>query len=132
MLSNINVSRIYNYADQLLSPWDQRPVFKSNVTQMISLRQCKPRIEWEILRKLPTYFPTVAIEHSLSPANEPTLKPKDSEKELIFYHLQKLTSLNLVKPKGEDHMYFAALNSKSCLLTPPGRFYWNMIVNKMP
>jgi len=33
----------------------------------------------------------------------------------------------LVVPVGEDHMYYAAINSKSCKLTILGEHYWKLV-----
>ena len=41
--------------------------------------------------------------------------------------LQKLESVDLVEPVDEEHMYFAAMNSKSCRLTPLGKYYWKLL-----
>ena len=32
---------------------------------------------------------------------------------------------------GEDHMYFAAMKSKSCALTSIGKQYWRLVHNKL-
>lgn len=130
ILGNITVASIYNYADKLLNPFEQRPVFKAHISKMISLRQTKPKIDWSLLSKLITYFPDIDTEYQLSPAYEPTSEPRETNKEIIFSHLQKLTAANMIKPQGEEHMYFAAINNKTCILTPLGRFYWNMVIAK--
>ena len=41
--------------------------------------------------------------------------------------LQKLEGIGLVVPTNEDHMYFAAMRSKSCHLTPMGKHYWRLV-----
>ena len=45
--------------------------------------------------------------------------------------LQRCRAAKLVEPVGEDHMYYAAMNSRSCALTPLGRHYWRMASNNM-
>ena len=46
----------------------------------------------------------------------------------IFYLLlQKLEGIGLVVPVGEEHMYFAAMNSKACELTAVGKQYWRLV-----
>jgi hypothetical protein len=45
----------------------------------------------------------------------------------IFKILQKMESVNLVAPTGEEHMYFAAMNNKSCHLTTLGKRYWDLV-----
>ncbi len=129
ILGNVSIASLYDYADHLLGPWEQRPIFKSHVSKMISLRNCKPHIDINILRKITTYFKTPAFQFPLSPEFEPTAKPESTEKEAIFAELQKMRAVNLVEPVDEDHLYFAAINNKSCELTHTGRFYWEMVNN---
>lgn len=38
ILGNVSVASIYAYVDQALGAWDQRPLFKSHVSRMLSLR----------------------------------------------------------------------------------------------
>ncbi|MGF1573365.1 MAG: caspase family protein, partial [Sumerlaeia bacterium] len=38
----------------------------------------------------------------------------------IFKDLQKMEGVGLVVPVSEEHMYYAAMNSKSCRLTALG------------
>ena len=40
-----------------------------------------------------------------------------------------MVHVNLVVPVGETHMYYAAMNSKSCKLTALGVHYWNLVKN---
>ena len=126
ILGNVNVASIYSYVDQILGAWDQRPLFKSYVSQLIPLRKCKPIIDLPLLRLLPEYFSSPTNEIKLDHSYEPTENPRDTEKEKIFGHLQKYRAARLLEPVGEEHMYFAAMNCKSCKLTPLGQFYWNL------
>jgi len=97
---------------------------------MISLRKCKSKIELSNLRKLTTYFnESIEQKYQLSPAYEPTEMPKDEDKEAIFATLQKMTSLNMIEPIGEEHMYYAAINNGCCQLTPLGKYYWTLVIN---
>ena len=47
-----------------------------------------------------------------------------------FKELQKFESVGLVVPVEEEHMYFAAINSKSCRLTALGYQYWRLVKEK--
>ena len=51
---HITPGSIYAYVDQALGAWDQRPIFKTNVTQFTSLRQVPPQVPLETLRKMST------------------------------------------------------------------------------
>jgi len=37
---------------------------------------------------------------------------------------------SVLVPVGEDHMYYAAMNSKSCKLTVLGAHYWSLVKNE--
>lgn len=137
---NITPGSIYSYIDQALGPWDQRPVFKTNVTQFISIRKVKPLIPVEILRKIRDYFQKPKDIFPLNPSFEDTNSPDIEHKCIepfaipenivIFKNLQKMTSVGLIRPVGEEHMYFAAMNSRSCELTPLGQHYWRLVDKK--
>ncbi len=129
ILGYVTIDAIYYRASMLLGPWDQRPIFKSYLSSLSILRKCQPKVELEVLRQLPLYFETPDCEHRLSPAYEPDAEPRDLQKEQIFGHLQKMTAIGLVKPVGEEHMYYAAMNNRSCALTPLGKFYWKLAAN---
>ena len=126
VIGNVTVASVYAYVDQALGAWDQRPLFKSHVAKLIPLRTCKPGVEMPILRLLPKYFPDPSQEFPLDPSYEPDAEPDHPEHEEIFGHLQKYRAARLLVPVGEDHMYFAAMNSKSCKLTPLGQFYLHL------
>ena len=76
-------------------------------------------------------------ELNLNPSYEYTNNPNIEHKVIepysinsnvdIFKNLQKLESAGLVCPVDEEHMYYAAMNSKSCKLTPLGQHYWNLV-----
>jgi hypothetical protein len=127
---HITPGSIYAYVDQALGPWDQRPIFKTNVTRFTSLRTITPSVPHEKLRKLTEYFPTPNEEHKLDPSYEDTAG-NDPVKVPIFKDLQKFVSVGLVVPVGEEYMYFAAMNSKSCRLTALGFQYWRMVKDKL-
>lgn len=127
LCGKVTVAGIYTHVDRGLTAWDdQRPLFKSHVSQLIPLRICAPAVDMAVLRLIPGYFKTPDVEFQLDPSFEPTVLPKHEENERIFGHLQKLRAAHLVVPEGEDHMYFAAMNSKSCKLTAMGRHYWRL------
>lgn len=122
----ITVASMYSFADKLLGPWEQRPIFKAHVAKMIPLRKAKPVVQLDTLRKLPIYFKNVDDDYQLDPSYEPEAEPKGHDNEKIFADLQKYNKAGLVIAVGEEHMYFAAINSKSCALTPLGKYYWKL------
>ena len=126
LLGDITPGSIYAHIDQSLGAWDQRPVFKTNVKEFISLRSVQPAIEISDLRKIVELFPN-KDHHKLDPDYEPDSPTPDLLKNEMFAVLQKFNRINLVKPVDEDHMYFAAMRSKSCKLTVLGEHYWSLI-----
>ena len=127
---HVTPGAVYSYVDRALGAWDQRPVFKTNVTQFISLRHVPAPVPLAILRKLPEYFSGATDEHGLDPTYEETSGVSSPTKAAVFKELQKMERVGLIVPVGEDHMYYAAMNSKSCLLTALGRHYWRLANEK--
>ena len=133
LLGDITPGSIYAHIDQSLGAWEQRPIFKTNVKAFTSLRKVSPPIQLSELKQVTTLFQTPSSSLLLDPSFEPQppalnhgVAP-DPENNRKFAILQKLNRLNLVKPVGEEHMYFAAMNSKPCQLTVLGEHYWNLI-----
>ena len=131
LLGQITPGSVYAYIDQALGPWDQRPVFKTNVSRFITLRTEKPAVPLEILKQITVYFPAPDYEFPLDPSYEFMNKSVANPNHVaIFQNLQKYNRVGLVVPIGEEHMYFAAQNSKSCRLTALGAHYWRLVNKK--
>ncbi len=134
---NITPGSIYAYVDEALGAWDQRPIFKTNITRFTSLRTIIPKVPLTSLRKITEYFPAPQDEYQLDPSYEDTntktvehnvIEPyAKGENVAVFKILQKLESVGLVIPVDQEHMYFAAMNSKSCRLTALGYQYWRLV-----
>jgi hypothetical protein len=127
---HITPGSVYAYVDQALGPWDQRPIFKTNVSRFTSLRRISPPVPLPILRKLNVYFKSPQDEFKLNPSYEFTEECNIDANVAIFKDLQKYVGVGLVVPIGEEHMYFAAINSKSCRLTALGEHYWRLVNEK--
>jgi len=127
---HVTPGSIYAYVDQALGAWDQRPIFQTHVTEFTSLREVPPQVPLETLRKLVTYFPTPYEEHALDPSYEDTEDGYNPDNVKIFKDLQKMEGVGLVIPVGEEHMYYAAMNSKGCRLTALGAQYWRLAEEK--
>jgi len=123
LVGDITPGSVYAHIDQSLGPWQQRPVFKTNVKSFVSLRKAQPPIALEELQALPNLFPVPGYEFPLDPTFEPESGQADPTKTSTFRTLQNLNRVNLIIPVGADHMYFAAMESKSCKLTVLGEHY---------
>jgi hypothetical protein len=130
LVGDITPGSVYAHIDQSLGPWDQRPVFKTNVKSFMSLRKVQPPISLQELRRITEFFPSPGFEYRLDPTYEPEFRgrghddpdpdPINTEK---FAILQKYNRVNLVVPVGAPHMWHAAMQSKSCKLTALGEHY---------
>jgi len=137
---HITPGSIYAYIDQALGPWDQRPVFKTNISRFAALRSVPPKIASHILKNITRYFPEPGTEHLLDPSYEYTNNPDivhtykepyaQEDKIAIFKELQKMHSAGLVEPVGEEHLYWAAMNGRACRLTSLGAHYWRLVQEK--
>lgn len=127
----INLSSLYYYADTLLNAWKQRPVFKSHVSHMISLRNCEPKISLDILRKLPNYFAEKTTGRFLSSANLESLGRKNEAMLSMMIDFRKYHANGLLMPIGVVSLDEAAVQNKECRLTPLGEYYKNLAIEKM-
>lgn len=134
LLGDVTPGSIYAHIDQSLGSWEQRPVFKTNVKQFITLRKVAPQISLDDLRKITTYFPTGGYEYKLDPTFEPEIRGRSEgmpdpilDNTKIFSVLQKYNRLNLLVPIDAVHMWNAAMESKSCRLTALGEHYRRLV-----
>lgn len=134
LTGDITPGSVYAHIDQSLGAWEQRPVFKTNVKQFVSLRKTTPPITIPELQKLIEFFPSPGYEFQLDPTYEPETKGRDAgmpppnpENTEKFAVLQKYNRLNLLIPVGAPHMWHAAMQSKACKLTALGEHYRRLV-----
>jgi hypothetical protein len=126
LCGNITPGSIYAYVDQALGAWEQRPVFKTNVSQFTSLRSVPAKVPEETLRRLTTFFPEPESHFALDPSYEHTSENGNLEHQATFRELQNCNRVGLVVPEGAQDMYWAAMESKACRLTALGYHYWRL------
>lgn len=123
----VTVANIYSYIDKALGAWKQRPVFKANIVRTISLRKTCPIVPAHELRKLTVFFPKPENDFPLDPSYEYTTEQPNEKNINIFKLLRRMQLIGLIEPIGEEYMYWAAMNSKSCRLTTLGTYYWKLV-----
>lgn len=130
IIGDITPGSVYAHIDQSLGAWEQRPIFKTNVRNFVSLRKVAPSIPLDDLRRIIDFFPTPGYEFQLDPSFEPEIKGRDlgmqepsEENTRVFSILQKYNRLNLLIPINAPHMWNAAMESKTCKLTALGEHY---------
>jgi hypothetical protein len=138
LVGDVTPGSVYAHIDQSLGPWEQRPVFKTNVKSFVSLRKVPPPIGLAELHRLTEFFPTPGFQFQLDPTFEPergqppdvSIPPPNPEKTEKFAVLQKYQRVNLVVPIDAPHMWHAAMGSKSCKLTVLGEHYRRLVDRK--
>jgi len=63
------------------------------------------------------------VIHSVEPGKSHPKSDGNRHKLFLRGPLQQLRNAQMLIPVGEKHLYYAAMNQKSCRLTPFGRFY---------
>jgi hypothetical protein len=134
LVGDVTPGSVYAHIDQSLGSWEQRPVFKTNVKSFVSLRNVQPPIALADLQRIVELFPIAGGEFRLDPSFEPELagrpsgavqpNPANTSK---FAILQKYNRVNLVVPVGAQHMWHAAMESRSCKLTVLGEHYRRLV-----
>ncbi|MDR2839217.1 MAG: caspase family protein [Azonexus sp.] len=134
LTGDITPGSVYAHIDQSLGAWQQRPIFKTNIRQFVSLRKVASPIPLDELRRLPEFFPCPDAEFKLDPSFEPETKgrgrgmpPPNPENTRKFAVLQRCNRLNLLVPVDAPHLWHAAMQSKSCKLTPLGEHYRRLV-----
>jgi hypothetical protein len=138
LTGDITPGSVYAHVDQSLGGFAQRPVFKTNVNQFVSLRKVKPPLALSELRRISEFFPTAESRFQLDPTYEPeraeasgddipTPVPMHTD---VFAILQKYNRVGLVIPDA-PHMWHAAMQSKTVRLTPLGKHYHRLAIKKL-
>jgi hypothetical protein len=134
----ISAASIYAYVEQALGPWDQRPIYRSNASQLSTIRCFTPDVSDEELRRLPCFFPTSDHLFFLDPSYEVTRVAEATPEHIrIFKLFKRYQVARLLRPSMGEDLYFAALRGHSVELTPLGQFYWylarsHLLGNSLP
>ena len=63
--SGVSAAAIYAYVEEALGPWDQRPIYKSNATNLSPFRHCKPDLSDEDAAYLELKKPEDALIYNI-------------------------------------------------------------------
>ena len=137
---SITPASLYSFVDQSLGSWQQRPVFKTNISQFLPIRTVNAKVPKQVLRNICKYFDNSSDEFQLDPSFEFTNTPAEERHAIepyadernvqVFKELQLYESVGLVEPVDSEHMYFAAMEGKGCKLTALGLHYWRLVKDK--
>lgn len=71
LFGRVTPASLYNLVDQRLSPIQQRPVYKANVSEFVMLRLAKEKMNRTKIRNMLNEFKSIDSQYPLSPACEP-------------------------------------------------------------
>jgi uncharacterized caspase-like protein len=123
VLGQTSVAGLFAYVDQSLGAWQQRPLFKSHISSLLSLRQAAAAVTAERLRRLPEFFPAPDTEFHLDPTYEETSASAIGEHVADYQVLVAYRNARLIDVVGEEHLYYAAMRNGTVRLTALGRHY---------
>lgn len=132
----VTASALYEYVSRRFTAWDQRPVYKTNATDVLVVRECAPLIERLKLNQLPNLFPTADYKYHLDPEYEPedengnVKEPVNREKVERAQLFKSYRDAGLLKASdGKTQLYWVARRGETVELTPRGQEYWWLVVN---
>ena len=132
----VTAPALYEYASRRFTAWEQRPVYKTNATEVLTVRECEPLIDRLQLAELPKHFPTADYRYPLDPEYEPedehgnVKEPLNEEKVGIAQLFKLYRDTGLLRPSNpQSQLFWAARRSETVELTPRGREYWWLVVN---
>lgn len=127
-LGRVTAASLYSMADTVLTPWQQRPVFKSYVNQMQPLRRCAPTVDRALLQALDGYdfFHDRRRKKQLQPSD--VCVDSNKYKSVIrFAQLMAFQRAGLIRCINDLTVYEAALQNQTCELTPMGHFFLELL-----
>lgn len=127
ILGHVTAVSLYSNAESILSPWEQRPVFKSFVKQLTPLRFCLPTVRKRILRQM-VYEPYFSSKEKSISLDSKLLEGKS---EVIgreqLYALASFEKAGLLECPDRISLLQAIIEDKTCQLSPYGRHIWELV-----
>ena len=133
-MGHVTAPAIYSYVERRFNEWSQRPIYKTNATELNVVRECAPLIDRLRLKQIVTHFPTADTKFKLDPEYEPQDEfgkvhgPVNKEKVKIAQLFKEYRDAGLLKAsKPGEQFYWVARHSHTVELTLRGREYWRLV-----
>ncbi|MCT4664224.1 MAG: caspase family protein [Flavobacteriales bacterium] len=124
----VSIAGLYGCADKMLSPIQQRPVYKSFIDRITPIRKCTPIIGRDLVEELNTIFPK---ENHRIRINRDILDRKKTEFDIDFETFMKLQSFenaSMLEGDTSKSLLETALYSRGfCQLNTYGRYIWRLV-----
>jgi uncharacterized caspase-like protein len=129
ILGNVSITGLYACAENMLSPFQQRPVFKSFVDQITPLRKCIPLVSEIDLKKLITdeFFPIIDFKIEVNPD---ILNQKKAEFDIsfdTFLMLGTYEKAGLLECDSGKTLIETTLEWGECRLSTYGKHVWQLV-----
>lgn len=130
----VTAPTIYSYVERRFAEWSQRPVFKTNASELSVVRKCAALIDRLKLEELVKHFPAEDYKYGLDPEFEPEdefgnlHEPVNHEKVATGILFKEYRDTGLLKATVPGEQFFwVARRSHSVELTHLGREYWRLV-----
>lgn len=120
----VSAASIYAYVEQVLGPWEQRPLYKSHADHLSPVRKCEPVVPDELLRQLPKFFDKATSRYQLDPSYEASSPSAIPEHVSIYQTFAQYRDARLLRTVSRGHLYYTVLESGTVELTQLGQLYW--------
>ena len=131
LCGEVKIPSIYAYVDDALKDPEQRPVFKSNVSKLVSIRNCHIDADRSVLRFLATFFKNGREKLSLGQFFKSGIHGNNQEGEKLVSYLIFFEDLDLIRAIDHENVLTAVKKSGRCVLTDLGRYYWELVNQKL-
>lgn len=130
----VTAPSIYSYVERRFGEWSQRPVYKSNASELNVVRQCAPLIDRLKLEELIVHFSSEDHKFQLDEEFEPEdefgnlREPVNHKKVEIAKLFKQYRDAGLLKSSVPDEQFFwVAKRGHTVELTLRGREYWRLV-----
>jgi hypothetical protein len=119
---------LHDFIARGFDAWEQHPVLKAHLVSTCELRRTSPPLDRELLRSLPSIFPSAEDRVVLSPEHEGERTPGVplTPAQEQFERFKRLRNAGLLVSEGDRDLYWAAMQSESVSLSPLGRYFWRL------
>lgn len=127
LLGRTTVADVFAFVDRHLGPWQQRPMFKCNVSKLVPLRSTNPRIAVSALHRLPEIFPAPDSYYQLDSAYESYDERADRTQAEVYNLIRLYRSVGLVGSDPHQDLLSVSMSGGYCRLTKLGQYYWHLV-----
>lgn len=131
ILGNVKLTHLYEHAERMLGPWEQRPTFKSNSSRLSVLRKAEPKIAYDVLKRITKHFKSSVWSYRIDPSYDAHFGLGNRANEKIMKDFREYYRLGLLRTTDVQYLWEAAKGFHSCVLTDQGKQYWKLVKKEL-